>query len=140
MCPAKWQTQYGLTEKTALVNTRALLLILEKIENNAEVETKPPGTIKPKGAEGKCKMESIDSRILKKPKQVGFSDKQCALFKKQGGPYKSHYTHDCRKYNSEGTPSKGTGAQILQVALEETEQQISTVQIKENANRQILLR
>jgi hypothetical protein len=42
MCPAKWQTQYDLTEKTPPVNTRALLLILEKIENNAEVETKPP--------------------------------------------------------------------------------------------------
>jgi hypothetical protein len=41
-CPAKWQTQYDLTEKTTPVNTRALLLILEKIKNNAEVETKPP--------------------------------------------------------------------------------------------------
>jgi hypothetical protein len=37
MCPAKWQTQYNLTEKTTPVNTRALLLILEKIENNAEL-------------------------------------------------------------------------------------------------------
>jgi len=38
MCPAKWQTQYDLAEKTTPVNTRALLLIHEKIENNAEVE------------------------------------------------------------------------------------------------------
>ena len=37
MCPTKWQTQYDLTEKTTPVNTRALLLILEKIENNADV-------------------------------------------------------------------------------------------------------
>ena len=29
MCPAKWQTQYDLTEKMTPVNTRALLLILE---------------------------------------------------------------------------------------------------------------
>ena len=65
--------------------------------------------IKPKGVEGKHKMESIDSLIPKKPKQVGFSDKQCALCKKQGGPYKSHSTHDCRKYNSDGTPSKRNG-------------------------------
>jgi hypothetical protein len=63
MCPAKWQTQYDLTEKTNPVNTRALLLILEKIKNNTELETKPPSVIKPKGAEGKRKMESIDSRI-----------------------------------------------------------------------------
>jgi hypothetical protein len=79
MCPAKWQTQYDSTKKRTPVNTRALLLILEKIENNAEVEAKPPRMIKPKGAEGKCKMESIDSRIPKNPKQIGFGDKQFAL-------------------------------------------------------------
>jgi hypothetical protein len=61
MCPATWQAQYDLTEKTTPVNTRALLLILEKIDNNAELETKPPNAIKPKGAEGKHKMESINS-------------------------------------------------------------------------------
>ena len=47
---------YDLTEIITSVNTRALLLILEKIENNAEVETKPPSVIKSKGAEGKRKM------------------------------------------------------------------------------------
>ena len=55
MCPTKWQTQNNLTEKTTPVNTRALLLILEKIKNNTDVETKPPSAIKPKGAEGKRK-------------------------------------------------------------------------------------
>jgi putative hemolysin len=109
MCPAKWQTQYNLTEKTTPVNTRALLLILEKIENNAEVETKPPNMTKPKGAEGKHRMELIDSRIPQKSKQVGFSNKQCALCKKHGGPHKSHKTHDCHKYNLAGTPIKRNG-------------------------------
>jgi hypothetical protein len=84
---AMWQTQYDFMEKTTPVNTRTLLLILEKIENNAEVETTPPSVIKSKGAEGKCKMESIDSRICKKSKQVGFSDRQCALCKKHGRPH-----------------------------------------------------
>jgi hypothetical protein len=84
-------------------------LILEKIENNAEVEAKPPNAIKPKGAEGKRKMESIDSRIPKKSKQVGFSEKHCALCKKHGGPHKSHNTRDCRKYNADGTPIKRNG-------------------------------
>jgi len=100
-------------EKTNPVNTRTLLLILEKIENITEVEAKPPSVIKPIGAEGKCKMESIDSHIPKKPKQVGFSDKQCALCKKHGGPYKSHNTRDCRKFNPNSTPIKrneGTGS------------------------------
>ena len=83
-------------------------MIVEKIKNNAEVETKPP-MIKPKGAEGKRKMESIDSRIPKKSKQVGFSEKHCALCKKHGRPYKSHNTCDCRKYNPDGTPNKRNG-------------------------------
>ena len=136
MCPAKWQTQYNLTEKTTPVNTRALL-ILEKIENNAELETKPPSTIKPKGAEGKRKMESIDSRIPKKSKQVGFSNKHCALCKKHGGPHKSHNTRDCRKYNPDGTPIKGNGAQV---AHEGTDILTRTVQTQENAKGQIMLR
>ena len=94
-CLAKWQTQYNLTEKTTPVHTRALLLILEKIEKNAEMETKPPSAINTKGAEGKHKMESVDSHIPKKSKQVGFSDKHCALCKKHGRPHKSHNTYDC---------------------------------------------
>jgi hypothetical protein len=109
MCPTQWLTQYNLTEKTTPVNTWALLLILEKIKNNAEVETKPPSEMQPKWAEGKCKMESIDSRIPKKSKQVGFSNKHCALCKNHGGPYKSHNTCDCCKYNSDGTPIKRNG-------------------------------
>ena len=103
------QTQYDLTEKTTPVNTRAILLILEKIENHAEVEAKPPSVITSKGAEAKCKMESINSRISKKSKQVGFSDKQCALCKKHGGLYKSHNTRDCHKFNPDGTPIKRNG-------------------------------
>ena len=91
------------------VHTRALLLILEKIENNAEVEAKPPGMINPKGAEGKCKMESINSPISKNSKQVGFSAKQCALCKKHGGMHKSHNTPDCRKYKPDGAPVKRNG-------------------------------
>ena len=54
-------------------------------------------------------MVSMDSHIPKKPKQVGFGDKQCALCKKDGGPYKSHNTRDCRKFNTDGTPMKRNG-------------------------------
>ena len=83
-------------------------MILEKIKN-AEVETKPPSAIKPKGAEGKCEMESIDSCIPKKAKWVGFSNKHCALCKKHGRPDKSHNTRDCHKYYPDGTPIKKNG-------------------------------
>jgi len=109
ICLAKLQTQYDLTEKMIPVNTRALLLSLEKIENNAEVEMKPLSMIKSKGAEGECKTKSIDSHIPQKARQVGFSDKQCALCKKHGGPYKSHKTCDCCKFSADGTPTKRNG-------------------------------
>jgi hypothetical protein len=99
-------------------------LILEKIENNVEVETKPPSMITPKGAEGKQKMESIDSRIPKKSKQVGFSDKHCAPCKKHGGPHKWHNTCDCCKYNSDGTTIQRNGAQV---AYERMDMLIRTV-------------
>jgi len=54
-------------------------------------------------------MDSINSRIPQKSKQVGFSDNQCALCKKHGGPYKSHNTHDHRKFNPNDTPIKRNG-------------------------------
>ena len=136
MCPAKWQTQYDLTEKTTPVITRALLLILEKIENNAELEAKPPSAIKPKGAEGECKMESIDSRIPKKSKQVGFSKKHCSLCKKHGGPHKLHNTHDCRNTMPTVLLSKGMG---VQVAHERTDITTKTVQTREITKGQIML-
>jgi hypothetical protein len=85
MCPAKWQTQYDLTENTTPVSTRALLLVLENIENNAELDNKPASMTKAKGAEQKRKMESMDSRIPKKPKKVGWTEKHCVLCKKHGG-------------------------------------------------------
>eukprot|EP00804_Cyclotella_cryptica_P016268 CCRYP_005734-RA/>CCRYP_005734-RA protein AED:0.39 eAED:0.81 QI:0/0/0/1/1/1/3/0/283 len=50
MCPAKWQTQYYLAENTTPVSTRALLLVLENIENNAELDNKPANTTKAKRA------------------------------------------------------------------------------------------
>ena len=54
-------------------------------------------------------MESINSRTPKKSKQVGFRYKQCALCKKHGGLYKSHYTRDCHKFNPDGTLIKRNG-------------------------------
>eukprot|EP00804_Cyclotella_cryptica_P027463 CCRYP_008876-RA/>CCRYP_008876-RA protein AED:0.43 eAED:0.77 QI:0/0/0/1/1/1/2/0/226 len=85
MCPAKWQTQYDLTENTTPVSTRALLLVLENIENNAELDNKPASMTKAKGLILKRKMESMDSRIPKKPKKVGWTEKHCVLCKKHGG-------------------------------------------------------
>ena len=49
MCLAKWQTQYNLN--TTPISTRALLPVLENIENNAEVDYKAQNPTKMKGSE-----------------------------------------------------------------------------------------
>ena len=43
-----------------------MLLVLENIENNANLDYKSPNPNKSKRAEGKYKIESIDSQIPKK--------------------------------------------------------------------------
>ena len=83
--PAKCKTQHDLTENTAPVSSRALLLALEKIENNAEVDYKAQNPTKMKVTEGKCKMELIDFCIPKKPKKVGWTNKCFFHCKKHGG-------------------------------------------------------
>ena len=85
MCPAKWQTHYELTENTMPVSTRALLLVLENIKNTAELDAKSSSANKAKGADGKCKIESMDSPICKNPKKVGWTEKHCMLCKKMEG-------------------------------------------------------
>ncbi len=55
-----------MTKHTTLVSTRALLLVLENIENNADLDHKSQIPSKPKGVEEKCKMESSDYHIPKK--------------------------------------------------------------------------
>ena len=92
--------------------------------------------IKPKGAEGKYKMESIDSHIPKRSKQVGFSDKQGALCKKRGGHYKLHNTHDYHKFDPDSTPIKRNGAQV---AHEGTDITTRTVETREITKGQIML-
>jgi hypothetical protein len=112
MCLAKWQTQYNLMENTTPVSTRALLLILKNIENNTELDTKLPSTMKSKEADGKHKMELMDSHIPKKPKRVGWTDKHCMLCNKHGGLHKTHNTHDCHQLTRMVLLSKGMGTQL----------------------------
>ncbi len=92
MCPIKWQTYYNLTENSTPVSTRALLPLLENIKNNAELDYKSQNPNKSTGAKGKCNMESISSKIPKKSKKVGGTDKYCVLCKKHGG-YSKATTH-----------------------------------------------
>eukprot|EP00804_Cyclotella_cryptica_P005016 CCRYP_018305-RA/>CCRYP_018305-RA protein AED:0.46 eAED:0.46 QI:0/-1/0/1/-1/1/1/0/129 len=72
-------------------------------------DNKPASTTKAKGADLKRKMESMDSRIPKKPKKVGWTEKHCVLCKKHGGRTKVTIWRDCRRYNKGGTPIKKNG-------------------------------
>ena len=108
MCLARWQAQYNLSENTTPVSTRALLLVLANIENNANLDHKTTNPNKPR-AEGERTVESIDSRIPKKTKKKGWADKHCVLCKKHEGPFKSHNTRDCHCFNKDGTPIKNHG-------------------------------
>jgi hypothetical protein len=96
-------------ENTTPISTRARLLILKNIENNAELNAKLSSAIKLIEADGKRKMESMDSCIPKKAKKVGWTEKHCVLYKKHGGPHKSHNTRDCHHFNKDGTPIKKNG-------------------------------
>ncbi len=69
MCPARWQTQYNLTKNTTPVSTRALLLVLENIENNANLDNKSQNANKPKGAEGKCKRSHLTPKSQRNPRR-----------------------------------------------------------------------
>ena len=55
MCLAKWQTQFNLAENTTPISTRALLFVLEKIENNTKLEPNCPVRLKEKGMRGSAR-------------------------------------------------------------------------------------
>jgi hypothetical protein len=76
---AKWQTWYDLMENTTPLSTRALLLVIENIKNNAKLDSKLPSMIKLKGADGNNKMEPMDLPIPKKPKKAGWTERHCML-------------------------------------------------------------
>ena len=109
ICLAKWQTQYNLMENTTFISTRVVLLMLENIENHAKLNHKLPSVIKAKGAEGKCKMESINSCFPEKPKKVGWTNKHYMLCEKHGGPHKIHNTCDCCCCNKDDPAIKRKG-------------------------------
>jgi hypothetical protein len=113
-------------------------LVLENIENNVELDTKPASMTKAKGSEQKRKMESEDSRIPKKPKKVGWTKKHCVLCKKHGGAHKTHNTHDCRRCNKDGTPIKKNGSAGKPHSKEKKPESVNFAQIFRSELRKAL--
>jgi hypothetical protein len=123
--------------KTTPVNTRALLLILDTIENNAEVEAKPHSVSKSKEAESKCKTELIDSCTPQKPKHMALVISSAPYVRNMVG----HTNHTTLMTVTSSIPtvllSTGMGEQEDH---EEMEMWTSTIQIRENTKGKILPR
>eukprot|EP00804_Cyclotella_cryptica_P006016 CCRYP_000260-RA/>CCRYP_000260-RA protein AED:0.24 eAED:0.58 QI:0/0/0/1/1/1/3/0/279 len=96
---------------------KPLLLILERIEVAHPVDERQPSSkpAKAQGAEQPSKKFALGARIPKKPKQARTEytcvDKNCELCKKHGGAHTTHNTAECRLYNKDGTPMRGTFGQ-----------------------------
>ena len=69
MCQVRWQAQYNLSENTTPVITRVLLLMLENIENNADLDYKPTNLNKPKGAERKRNWSPSTPEFQRSPRR-----------------------------------------------------------------------
>jgi hypothetical protein len=105
--PTLWVNQYNLTHSTLPKSPRLLLPDLENIER--VMNKKRAELAKARGRDGAAlasaksnpkKMASTDSteRVLKKVKTAKF----CQHCKNNGGPYTSHNTKECCKYNKDG--------------------------------------
>jgi hypothetical protein len=107
MCPLPWQDQYNMNKKgMMLMDMRLLLTLLEAIEcvcthkrgklDNNEKSNKSSN----KGKKGK-KHPGTNSTVCV-PKKVQF-EKHCNLCKKHGGAHTTQTTHECHRYEKDGT-------------------------------------
>jgi hypothetical protein len=101
------QDQFNLHEKGGFpVDMRSLLLSLEAIERvcGQERSEKSNASRNEKASHSKkkgTKQPGTDNsaRVPKKAR----TEKHCDLCKKHGGPYTTHNTRDCRRFEKDGT-------------------------------------
>jgi hypothetical protein len=105
--PTSWVNQYNLTHSTLLKSPRLLLPDLENIER--VMNEKRAESAKARGKDGTAsagaksnpkKGVSMGSseRVPKKARSTKF----CQHCKNNGGPYTSHTTKECRKFDKDG--------------------------------------
>ena len=97
-----------------------MLLVLENVKNNAYLENKSQNPNKPKGVEGKCKMDLSKYCIPKKackrlvhwklPEKQG--EKHCMLCKKHGGRSKDIIRMTVIILTKMASQSRIVGAQV----------------------------
>ncbi len=101
-----WQNQYtNLNHSTVPKSTRTLLPDLEVIEQvmvekqGTKLKSKRKGSTAPSKAKGNSKRKASGGPTSQVPKK-GCSKKFCQHCKAQDGPFQTHNTLDCRRYDS----------------------------------------
>jgi hypothetical protein len=108
--PMSWQNQYNLNHSTVPESTRMLLPDLEAIEQvmvekSTKLKAKGKGVTAPSKAKGNPKRKVSGGLTGQVPKK-GRSERSCQCCKAHGGPFQTHNTLDCYRYDSNGKPLK----------------------------------
>jgi hypothetical protein len=114
--PTSWVNQYNLTHLTLPKSPRLLLPDLENIERVMNKKRAGSAKAKAKGKDGTAlagaksspKKRASTGSIKRVPKKAK-SAKFCQHCKNNGGPYTSHITKECCKYNKDGKAVAATG-------------------------------
>jgi hypothetical protein len=105
-----WRNQYNLTHKTVPESSRAMLLDLENIEK-MQVEK---CNVKAKASKAKAATAPAELRVPKKRANAGGTDKgtpqkgrtakYCKWCKAANGPFMTHDTAECCRFEKDGSP------------------------------------
>ncbi len=109
--PVLWRNQYNLTHKTGPELPRAMLqdlknikkLFVEKYNKKAQANKAKAATA-PKMAEHVPKKRTHGGGSDKGAPKMGRSAKYCKWCKNANGPYTTHDTIECRRFEKDGTP------------------------------------
>ncbi len=109
--PIAWRNQYDLMHKTVLESPCAMLQDLENIEklfaekyNEKARANKAKAATDPKTAEHVPKKRAHGGGSDRGAPQKSRSAKYCKWCKAANGPYTTHDTIECRRFEKDGTP------------------------------------
>ncbi len=109
--PGAWRNQYDLTHKTVPESPRAMLQDLENIEklfiekyNEKARANKAKAATTPKMAERMPKKHMHGGGSDRGAPQKGRSAKYCKWCKTMNGPYTTHNTIKCHRFEKDSTP------------------------------------
>jgi hypothetical protein len=109
--PVAWRNQYDLTHKTVPESPHAMLQDLENIKklfvekyNEKAQANKAKAATAPKTAERVPKKRTHGGGSNRGAPQKSRSAKYCKWCKNTNGPYTTHNTIKCRRFEKDGTP------------------------------------